>query len=460
MDRRSSASSSSGVPKHRACDECRSRKLACTKEPDGCARCKRERIRCHYSPQKPMGRPRKKRLVEDQPKDSEPTESTSAQHDAGAKADYGEYDVSMSFGNEPQFDFLGHHTHSADLDFIDLLHPTGHDAFTVAGHHDSHLYGSGSSAHYGSTSYQMGYSGPLDMLMDVDPYDSHYEYGNTSKHYAHSLGHYMTSQAPLPSEPAESTPSELSNSSPEPSLKSAPTVNCGCLSSLYLALDALTRIPQDVVAAMRVVRHASKVAHDVIACTSCSANIADHVSSPPPIQSFQNRMCLAALIPTACNAYARILEMVDDYSTSAKNDQRMVHFSFKEVGGVWGLLSENPCLFVQPYDNKDLDPATWRRLMRGIVKLDVNGLADVPGPEGDGDCLPRKQLGLKGIVQQMEERSRRRHAAVDVMMASGKMPPDAICFLNQPYTPVPEAERSCMKVLDAAKMALDRFVIV
>ncbi|KAK8050665.1 hypothetical protein PG994_012395 [Apiospora phragmitis] len=50
----------SSAPKHRACDECRSRKLACSKEADGCARCKREGIVCHYSPQKQMGRPRKR----------------------------------------------------------------------------------------------------------------------------------------------------------------------------------------------------------------------------------------------------------------------------------------------------------------------------------------------------------------------------------------------------------------
>ncbi|KLU85261.1 hypothetical protein MAPG_04289 [Magnaporthiopsis poae ATCC 64411] len=44
----------------RACDECRMRKLACSKEPTGCARCTREGIVCHYSPQKQMGRPRKR----------------------------------------------------------------------------------------------------------------------------------------------------------------------------------------------------------------------------------------------------------------------------------------------------------------------------------------------------------------------------------------------------------------
>ncbi|KAI5290313.1 hypothetical protein KEM54_001884 [Ascosphaera aggregata] len=47
------------LPRKRACDECRAKKLRCSKELDGCARCKRQSARCHYSPQKPMGRPRK-----------------------------------------------------------------------------------------------------------------------------------------------------------------------------------------------------------------------------------------------------------------------------------------------------------------------------------------------------------------------------------------------------------------
>ncbi|RMX76439.1 hypothetical protein D0869_10721 [Hortaea werneckii] len=49
-------------PKLRAaCDECRLKKFKCTGEQPACSRCVREGIRCIYSPQKPMGRPKKKR---------------------------------------------------------------------------------------------------------------------------------------------------------------------------------------------------------------------------------------------------------------------------------------------------------------------------------------------------------------------------------------------------------------
>ncbi|KAL1888210.1 hypothetical protein Cpir12675_006259 [Ceratocystis pirilliformis] len=48
------------VVRHRACDFCRNRKVACSKELGGCMRCTKDNVCCVYSPQKPMGRPRKK----------------------------------------------------------------------------------------------------------------------------------------------------------------------------------------------------------------------------------------------------------------------------------------------------------------------------------------------------------------------------------------------------------------
>jgi len=39
-------------------------KKACSKEPEGCSRCKYEEIECHYSEQKHMGRPRKRGGIE------------------------------------------------------------------------------------------------------------------------------------------------------------------------------------------------------------------------------------------------------------------------------------------------------------------------------------------------------------------------------------------------------------
>ncbi|OQO12147.1 hypothetical protein B0A48_02787 [Cryoendolithus antarcticus] len=49
-----------GARRRAACDECRSKKLKCTGEQPACMRCVREGVTCLYSPQKAMGRPRKR----------------------------------------------------------------------------------------------------------------------------------------------------------------------------------------------------------------------------------------------------------------------------------------------------------------------------------------------------------------------------------------------------------------
>ncbi|KAL1792097.1 hypothetical protein ACET3X_009848 [Alternaria dauci] len=50
---------------HAACDECRTRKLKCSGDTPRCVRCQKEKVECVYSPQKRMGRPRK-RMREDE----------------------------------------------------------------------------------------------------------------------------------------------------------------------------------------------------------------------------------------------------------------------------------------------------------------------------------------------------------------------------------------------------------
>ncbi|ETN46291.1 uncharacterized protein HMPREF1541_00475 [Cyphellophora europaea CBS 101466] len=64
--------------KHAACDECRKRKLKCSGEPAGCTRCVKYSIPCIYSPQKQMGRPKKRQRQEDT-NTAEPASSSTSQ---------------------------------------------------------------------------------------------------------------------------------------------------------------------------------------------------------------------------------------------------------------------------------------------------------------------------------------------------------------------------------------------
>ncbi|KAL5332142.1 hypothetical protein BJX70DRAFT_179680 [Aspergillus crustosus] len=60
-----SAAASQPIKRHAACDECRKRKLKCSSEVSGCSRCIKQSLVCHYSVQKQMGRPPKKRAREE-----------------------------------------------------------------------------------------------------------------------------------------------------------------------------------------------------------------------------------------------------------------------------------------------------------------------------------------------------------------------------------------------------------
>ncbi|KAE8549720.1 hypothetical protein EYB25_008244 [Talaromyces marneffei] len=63
-DKNSSVEKDTGPKRHAACDECRNRKLKCSGDQAGCRRCMTQGLHCHYSIQKPMGRPRKKQKLD------------------------------------------------------------------------------------------------------------------------------------------------------------------------------------------------------------------------------------------------------------------------------------------------------------------------------------------------------------------------------------------------------------
>lgn len=240
--------------------------------------------------------------------------------------------------------------------------------------------------------------------------------------------------------------------------KAIPSIACGCLSSLYLALDSLSRLPTDIPSAMRIARNATKIAHDVIKCPHCSDSLHDDPLSPPPIQAFQNLMCLAALIPSACNAYASILEMLDDEAAAAKREGRTIYFSFRDIGGLYGSLGEHSqCSAAQNLHNQWLSPDTWRTAMRSILRIDVYGFSADGGHRESSPVL--YQLGLKDVVRLLDERSCRRHDKMDALVAQGRMPNTHYIMMPGPYKPVPPEQRNCIKILEAARIALDNLVI-
>lgn len=372
-------------------------------------------------------------------------------------------DSSLAFLDEPQ---------SSNLEFLDLLPYNYADSQPL----DPRILQQQQHVLPIDPANPFSLNGGVDLLSGIsfeEEPDS--TAAHMSKDISDSLQRYWQSQNIEPLEPPESL-SSGSASSPEsgqnsshscsnsvsehiPTPKAVPSVPCGCLSNLYLALDSLSRLPPDIISAMRVARHSTKVAHDVIKCPCCGEQtLIDNPTAPPPIQCFQSLMCLAALVPSACNAYAAILEMVDGETQRAKAEGRKLHFSYKFVNGMWSVgQHHDQCPNMELFDDKDLDPDTWRTVMRAILRLDVYGFGD---PPEDVSSEAFKRQGLRDVVRLLEERSERRHNAMDHAHASGHAPTSNLFLLQQkPYQSVPPDQRNCIRVLEAARIALDNLVI-
>lgn len=239
-------------------------------------------------------------------------------------------------------------------------------------------------------------------------------------------------------------------------VKAMPSISCGCLSSLHLALESLARLPPDVASAMRVARGVCRVARDAVDCRRCYDAPADDPLEPPPIQAFQTLMVLDALVPTACNAYASILAMVDDEAASARREARTLFFSLKDVGGLGGDARPSP---VHGLDGTQLAPDAWREAVRAVLRLHVYGLADAPADAPSDTAGDTGRRGLRGVLTRLDQTARRRHD-VDELVASGQVPrhsPYLLSPLRQP--PCPPEQRSCVRIIEMARMALDKLVI-
>lgn len=263
------------------------------------------------------------------------------------------------------------------------------------------------------------------------------------------------SQSPPPTMSATAlAASSLSSLDSSPGSDLGPPVSCECLSSLYLSLDSLSRLPKDTYGALSIARRASEVAHDVVRCKVCSALQLQDVHKALPIRCFQNRMCLATLVPSTCNAYAAILDIADKQAAAAREKGDSIWFSLEEIGGITiAPKSHEDSPKLSSYNNRSLSPDLWHNVIRAIVRADVYGIDPSPPTDIPGDIYHR--YGLRNVVKIMEDISDTRHGYMDKLVAEGRVPEPCYRMFPPPYRPVPPEERNCMRILDAARAALD-----
>ncbi|KAM3565849.1 hypothetical protein ARSEF4850_001160 [Beauveria asiatica] len=474
------AAASGNVPKHRACDECRSRKLACSKEDQGCARCRRESIPCYYSPQKRMGRPRKRPADEPDAAQQAPASRRRSASSSAPSAAAPQIRSFLLGATSPPAPSFGHHT----LDFLDHQASTPDMAFfdLLPGYYQEGVALTPTSPAECASATQ-GFHGTLPMTYDtigpaayndlsfIDPV---FALPDSQDAFLATPNLSVGSHTPLDSEPSFSPPPHRARAATtvQPGLQRytpptggsellqpIPTVSCPCLSALYMALESLANLPRDVCAAMRVARHASRVAQGVVTCKVCSCDLLD-VSKPPPMQAFQNMMLLATLVPSACNAYTAIVEMVDGECGLATQQGRRIPLSVRELGGLWdrhqaiGDADGRRWLPAElaDCDSAELEPQEWRRIMLAVIRLDVYG-----NNEGSSGGTSSRAMGLGEVVAALDERSQKRHELVDACAAAGTLPPHRH-YMMTPRSCKPE-DRNCVRVLEVARLALKSLVI-
>ncbi|KAI2473667.1 hypothetical protein F4781DRAFT_140476 [Annulohypoxylon bovei var. microspora] len=411
-------------PKHRACDECRTRKLACTKEPDGCGRCKREGIACHYSPQKPMGRPRKRPRDES---NNENSDAAPAPKNTMTEIPPDTVDPGLAFINLLAV---------GDTDFLD------YDSIEAPPPQEK------------SYQYTFGYTG--DSLGDIgfDPAPPQHTPSFSNSNIDPSLfilDPPSIDQVPNLSPNTASTPESTGSSCSG----AGPTRTCAHTAALYLALEAMQKVPSGVENAIRHARRATRTAYDVVYCPVCSFTIEplDHAAAADVTRNFQNLMLLAALIPSVVHAYERILAAVDAETARATAERRRLVFKLTGFGGIlWdhGGAAED-CVSAAALDCREMEPAMWRLTVRALLKADVYGLSEL-NADADG---PPLHIGLKDVVLQMEQKSRARHAVMDVLISSGAWKPP-LCGIKMHE---PGETPTCLRVIAIAKASIDSLVI-
>ena len=375
-----------------------SRKLACSKEPDGCTRCVRDGIRCHYSEQKPMGRPRKRQANGEMKEGNLEFQSIISDFDPlpyfddSFKVDPFINTSDFQFPNNP-IDYPAMSSEQAPATGLCTLD----DGRTVF--------------HFGVDELNV----PIDFgVDDATP-------GSTEP------------IIPTGPEPVKHTSGAFAGDHPAPS---APGPPCSCLATMYLAMSSLEEFPNEVETALATVRAAANTAQSSIRCPKCGHCAA---TLTPSIEAFQNTMLLGTILPIIANGYKRLLVMVDEETEKAKALGIKKVFRIAAYGGIPG--PERSCGAAKHLNDAVMEPDEWRTAVRGLLRADVYGMDGVTS-------------GLRGIISEMEQRQRLRHKEMHKLQENGFSPHE----IGQKEC-LGEKDMLCLRILDTAKISIDTLVI-
>ncbi|KAL8992007.1 MAG: hypothetical protein Q9169_007453 [Polycauliona sp. 2 TL-2023] len=329
--------------KHGACDECRLRKVKCSGELSRCSRCRDERITCHYSDKKPMGRPRKRR------RDNHETQDGG---DADGMED-GEHTVD-------QLD-VGYHPN-----------PSPTNRFTASS--------------LSNASLEVPYTSAPDVPHAIDPalapttdWDS--GHGPDLQAYAFDGGHTGSNGEGSGSSSGLNhlgIPEHYAGMSADMSNGAAPSDSCTCLTQLHLMLQAFQSMPPASFPSSRdPLTRATKLGRTINRCTLCPLDFPT---------AMQTSMLLMTLLRLVAHGYSSLVRDIQAKAGEGRSiTYRVGEMNFSNAHLHTGTL-DCPMGF-----NLELGPEEWAAMAKKVLKQDIHGSSQ------NVDCL-------MGVLDELEQR--------------------------------------------------------
>jgi hypothetical protein len=359
----------------------------------------REGIRCHYSEQKPMGRPRKRQANGEMKEGNLEFQSIVPDFDPLPYFD-------DSFQVDPFTNATGFHFPNSPIDYPAVSSEQA-PAKGLCAFDDGRVV-----FHFGVDELNV----PIDFGIDDASLDS--------------MGPVM----PTGQEPVKHTARAFAGDHPAPSVPGPP---CSCLAAMYLAMSSLQEFPNEVETALATVRAASNTAQSSIRCPKCGHCAATLIT--PPIEAFQNTMLLGTILPIIANGYKKLLVMVDEETGKAKALGIKKVFRITAYGGLCGR--DTLCGEAKHLNDAVMEPDEWRAAVRALLRVDVYGMDGVTS-------------GLRGIISEMEQRQRLRHKEMH-QLQENELPPHEVGHRECRG----EKDMLCLRILDTAKTSIDTLVI-
>ncbi|RAR07044.1 hypothetical protein DDE82_002986 [Stemphylium lycopersici] len=308
---------------HAACDECRTRKLKCSGDTPRCLRCKREKIDCVYSPQKQMGRPRKRR------REGEADESAGLPVEA-----HDEYaNVLNNYPEMPNF-----------ADFDSMISPP----------HMHNTHSSNESSGQGAiTPGEFDFNLPSQFVPPSGP----------------AFGYGLN--PPIDPSLWDLQPDAQPNSVNGPSSDQENLASCTCLTTTWLTLTELQAVtnfefPQVVIP----LRKAISALSDLISCPQCPNE---------PFSAIQNVQSLVSLMKAIIERLNKVLMEVDREAARLEvTGQKKPYRIGDNNPALFHLHTGTPdcpmCF------NIELEAKDWRRLVKTALRTEVYGGGSNPQP--------------------------------------------------------------------------------